>query len=331
MSLDVDWQKELSETLRLIGFPYHLSSEDVHNFIEFARKYEADLTRITNDQDLFPVAKLPERWQNSPKAVFSSISSQLPIYLYHKPSQSLQRVNDFIESALDAIRSSREHSSWRLTPQETTNNISFAFPWFWLVSMRELQFLERLPRTTGRLWPPTLIRNPQLEFSFEWITWSEILGRWNINNRRLEDCILDFGLPAYRLTAASGIEHAPEDIILKRGQRGDWFPREQTVLFARQEVWAFEEKYGSPKPGKGESSRMILRVNAAKLRAVDLIQEALRSDPGMTTTAVAPYLREKSPKMFGPVYPTDRTLKEYVKGLPLRIQEGRPRKTRSGR
>jgi len=331
LSQDSQWQEVLSEAIRAIGLSYEPTVEDVRDFIKFAGEYELDLKQITNDQDLFPASELSVRWECSPDDLFRSLSSLLPVYLFHKNSQSLVRINDLIRSAMDKLKSSQEPYSWLPERTQKEGNISFAFPWFWVLSARELHFLERLPPKTESIWQPPLILNRHLDVSFEWITWDEILERWNIKNRRLEDFILDLGLAAYWLTPLNGIEAAPDDIILYQGQRGDWFRREQNVLFAREDVWAFEEKYGSGKYRRGKSPRMILRVNPAKLRAVDLILEALRSNPDMTTTEVTPYLREKAPLMFGPAYPTDRTIKEYVKDLTLRVQEGRPRKTRQKR
>ncbi len=318
MPIESEWQEALAEAVRKIGFSYEPTAKDVHDYIKFAREYEHDPKNIISDEDVFPVTGLSQRWEYPLNDLLRKLPYVLPIYVFHKNSKRLVRVNDQIESAIEKLNKPKK--------AQVEGNISFAFPWFWVVSMRELQFLERLPRRRGSVWPPNLIFNQDLEPSFEWITWDEILERWNIKNRRLEDFILDLGLAAYTLSTHNGIEAAPEDIILKRGQRADWFPREHHVLFAREDVWAFEEKYGSAKDRRGKSPRAILRVNPVKLRAIDIIREGLRSDPHMTQTRAVTRVREKEPTMFGPLYPNDRTIKRYTKGLPLNRRAGRPKK-----
>lgn len=323
---DINWIEELSELIQSLGHSFEIRPCNVEDFFLFDAEYEKDVSKLKPSDGWITGRDLMIRWRWFPEDLADTLPRLLPVYLWSKRSQKPQRVNDLIPSIADISEFQKDPDLWTNSLGKTRPNIWFSVPYYWLMELKNLEFLERLPRDSNRLLKRHHIPMDGPQMFFDWFTWDELLQRWHVSNHRLENLILDLGLTANWLTSRNGIEPAPEDIIQNQGMRGDWFPREQTVMFARQKVWDFEDKQGKGMDSSRKERSKELKINPEELRAVDLIEEARRTNPNMTTTEAVVYLRKREPNIFKKVYPTDRTIRGYLKGLPLNRAGGRPRK-----
>jgi hypothetical protein len=141
-----------------------------------------------------------------------------------------------------------------------------------------------------------------------WLTVEEILIRWNAQRYTLEEVVRKEWLPVYGIDSQEGILPGDPGDFISHPQ-GAWLFRLRDVQRCEKEHFNF----------------LGMRVWAPdRLLACDIIKQEILRNPALTPREAVKILRD-SGHFTHISADRNKTLQNYLKGLPLDRRSGRPR------
>jgi hypothetical protein len=264
------FQKLLSDC----GLQYKVSRGSIQDFSQFYEEYDPFHIK-PSDEEFMSGSALLSRWRMTPEELANS-SLRFPVRIWHKKKGRAERVNDKITQYSMILEFEKDPRMWIDRLGKTPPNIWFSVPQWWLCTVEDIKFYEKLEQAKGSPWAAELPETP------DWLSPKEVLKRWDKTLVWLESKVREMMLPVYSLSSYDGRYKLSEDALSRNRGGGFFFSSSKALLddclFRIEDIKNFEKAHPSQlKPKKPKSRRSEDNPNFK--RAIDFSKSVRRKFP----------------------------------------------------